>query len=516
MADSPASAFRRWPTALALSLPALAVLALGNDASWDLRNYHLYGPHAWLHGRHAIDIGAAQMQGYHNPLLDLPMYLLAMAGAPAKLIGLWLALPAMAALWCLLRLQERLSPQPPGAGARLLLALLAASGAAFGSTLGLAMNDAFVGAGMLGALVLLLDAPAGQPGARACLAAGLLAGATAGLKLSGAFYCPALALALLALPGDWRTRGARLALLAAGGAAGFALSYGWWGWTLWQAHGNPFFPYFNQWFQSPDIGALSWVDLRFRPRGIVDILLAPVHLLSRSQRFSEAGMKDPRLLLALLGFAWLAWSMRGAAAPLRARSRLLLVFVLASFIGWALQSGIYRYAIAIEALGALALVLLLARLPRGRGAAMLLALVVLGVATRRPDWGRVHEARGPLPRLASALPADALVVTAGGEPLGYLALALPDDVPMLGLDNNLIQPAACTGLPRRARARLAAHAGPVYLATGGDPREQASLRARHGLDAGGDCIAVRAAIGDAMLCPQRRVAAPAPACPPTQ
>src|SRR5688500_14064442 len=125
MAEPSAPAFRNWPLALAVLLPVIALLALGNDASWDLRNYHLYGPHAWLHGRAAIDVAAAQMQGYHNPLLDLPMYLLASAGAPPKLIGLWLALPAMAAIWCLLRLQERLSPEPPGLGARVFLALLA-------------------------------------------------------------------------------------------------------------------------------------------------------------------------------------------------------------------------------------------------------------------------------------------------------------------------------------------------------------------------------------------------------
>ena len=79
---------RAWTIALAV-LPVLAaVLALGNDASWDTRNYHLYDPHALLHGRAAIDIAAAQLQGYHNPLLDLPMYLLASADAPPRLVGL--------------------------------------------------------------------------------------------------------------------------------------------------------------------------------------------------------------------------------------------------------------------------------------------------------------------------------------------------------------------------------------------------------------------------------------------
>ena len=32
-------------------LCGLASLALGQDRSWDLRNYHLYNAYAWLHDR---------------------------------------------------------------------------------------------------------------------------------------------------------------------------------------------------------------------------------------------------------------------------------------------------------------------------------------------------------------------------------------------------------------------------------------------------------------------------------
>jgi len=110
------------------------------------------------------------------------------------------------------------------------------------------------------------------------------------------------------------------------------------------------------------------------------------------------------------------------------------------------------------------------------------------------------------------LPADALVVTASGEPLGYLALALPDAVPMLGLNNNFIQPGDCHALPREAARRLAGHAGPIFLATRGDAAERDWLRATQGLVAAGPCLPVASRLGDASLCPLRRVAAPAPAC----
>jgi hypothetical protein len=48
-------------------------IALGQDANWDLQNYHFYGPWALLEGRaFGWDIAAAQLQTYLNPLLDLP------------------------------------------------------------------------------------------------------------------------------------------------------------------------------------------------------------------------------------------------------------------------------------------------------------------------------------------------------------------------------------------------------------------------------------------------------------
>jgi hypothetical protein len=502
-----------WSLALALLLPALAVGLLGNDANWDLQNYHLYGPHAWLHGRAAIDVAPAQWQSYHNPLLDLPMYLLARAGTHPKLIGLWLALPAMASLWLLLRLQSRLSTTPPTPVARAVLALLAVSGAAAWSTLGTSMDDAYVGAALLGSLALVLD-EAGAADWRRWLAAGLLAGAITGLKMTAAVYCLALAGTAL-LGGPMHLRVQRLLALAAGGVAGFLLAYGYWGLGLWQAHGNPFFPYFNQWFRSPDALPIDYMDARFRPQGWLDTVLVPVHLLFRSLRFSEDGLKDPRLLLGLLGFCWLAWRARADAVLRRPLAALCLFFVVTLAL-WALQSGIYRYAIVLELLGCLALVLCLQRLPRGRAVAMVVALLLVSADTARPDWHRVRSTVAPMPAPVR-LPADALVVTASGEPIGYVAAALPGTMPMLGLANNLMAPGRCTRLQRRAEAMLLSHRGPVLLATGEhdpQPPAQALLRAQYGFEARGACLPVRASFAQARLCPQVRVAPAVGACPP--
>ena len=48
----------------------IVAIILGQDNSWDLRNYHYYNPHAFLTGRFHTDIQVAQDNTYFNPTLD--------------------------------------------------------------------------------------------------------------------------------------------------------------------------------------------------------------------------------------------------------------------------------------------------------------------------------------------------------------------------------------------------------------------------------------------------------------
>ncbi|HEU0118427.1 MAG TPA: hypothetical protein VFR09_07315, partial [Alphaproteobacteria bacterium] len=55
----------------------LLALYLGQDANWDLRNYHWYNAYAFLNGRYGFDMLPSQTPYFYNPLLDVPFYLLA-------------------------------------------------------------------------------------------------------------------------------------------------------------------------------------------------------------------------------------------------------------------------------------------------------------------------------------------------------------------------------------------------------------------------------------------------------
>src|SRR5262249_38028046 len=97
---------------IVLALAPFAFLALavtlGQDANWDLRNYHWYNAYALLNGRYHIDFLPSQTPWFYNPALDVPFYLLAthvsaeLAGAALGFVqGLNFILLFMLAYACL-------------------------------------------------------------------------------------------------------------------------------------------------------------------------------------------------------------------------------------------------------------------------------------------------------------------------------------------------------------------------------------------------------------------------------
>lgn len=493
--------------AVCAAVPLLVMLVLGADKNWDLANYHLYNPHAWLTGRYATDIAPAQIQTWHSPLLDLPLYLLVRADAHSLLISVWLTIPAIVALLAGTHVLQRLLDRPLHAWELVAFTLAAASGAAFFPGIGTTLNDSFVAAGLLVSLTLVLRA---QPAWWVWLLAGAIAGFTAGLKLTALLYCIGLFAATLA-SGSPRALPARVLALGVGGLAGFLLSYLPWGLYLWETHGNPMFPYFNNVFRSPDLPPEAWADERFRPKTLVDALLVPVRLLGTTSRYSEAAIRDPRLLIGLIAALALAWPRRAATAAQARSGRMLAAFFLVSYVLWVLQYGIQRYTGPLEILAVAMVIALLSRLPgRLYLVASMLLVATLVFATVRPDWGRRPFTRHFLAGDWPALTADAMVVTATDAPLGFFMLGLPDRIPALAIRNNIMDPRRCAVLQARVEARIRDHAGPIWLLEDDqdrpDIREGRSLaRDYYGLQVTGKCKYIRSTFGQLRLCPMQRV-----------
>ncbi len=176
------------------------------------------------------------------------------------------------------------------------------------------MNDWYVAAAVLAALWLVVRS--GDPAharARAWAGAGLLVGAAAGLKLTGAIYGVGLLAAALAAGGSAPLAcGAGSALAM---AVAFAVTAGPWMATMYERYGNPLFPYFNDVFRSPWADPVSYSATRFGPATSLEWLVFPVPAAGEARRLRvRAGV--PRRALALLyTLALAALALLAAATP---------------------------------------------------------------------------------------------------------------------------------------------------------------------------------------------------------
>jgi hypothetical protein len=439
----------------------LAAAFAGSDASWDLRNYHLYDGYAVLHGRLGVDLAPAQLQTFYAPILDAAYWLLlqALNGAP-RLLNVVMALPQAIAV-CLSWAIARCFLSRPQA---LLSTVISATGAATVSTLASTMSEAPMAALDLAALWLVLRRP--ERG----LGAGMLAGIAVGLKLTAAPY----AIGLMAASGP-----KRLPQLVLGVALGAGLCAGWWWFLLWRHYGNPVFPYFNDLFQSPWAEPARLNDLRFMARGPMQALVYPFFwALHPTTLVSELPLRDPRLALALIAvpFALLRPGRSSVA---------LVAFFLTSLGLWEAQFSIFRYLATLELLSGTLIVLALRRL------SWLVAPAII-VATIYPNWGRTT---GPCAVAMGfpPIPASSRVVLLDPSPMSYLAAYAPPGVRFIGADNNLIHPGQSTQLATEVAATIQAGSGPLWGledAAESPGIADATLRA-YGLTRGAGCQHVR-------------------------
>jgi hypothetical protein len=526
-----------WRVFLVCWVAAAAVaLALGRDANHDLRSYHYHNAWALLAGRWDVDLAPAGPHSFLHPGLDLPYYLLtrsALNGWPRVVAALqavhagllaFLAL-AVAGLAC-------------GGDARRVTigsALVAAFGLTGSATLpevGLSKNDLPIACLVVGALLALLLAAGAEDEARPRRASGLrllagaLGGAALGLKLTAIIFPPALALAAaLAARPNAAAMGRAVALLALGGAAGFALVYGPWGWFLWERFGNPFGPFFNEVFRSPWFPPETPRDTRFLPHDLGQALIYPLLWAGPSEPIvTEPAIADPRFatgLVSLLVAAGLgAWHRRRDRNGHTARraTRAVLAFILVAYLGWLAAYSYLRYAVPIEVLLGIAVwasarAVLLVQLRAGghgagrwrAGAALCVgtALGVCGLATRYPHWSRepffwAGEPRGTAAVAAARVPLpEGSLVAVASKNVSFLApfLAGPE-VRFVGATRWTASGdvyhtegwTAATGLGRHrlateTRDLLRSHPGPVFLLLEDPDPDPADARLGLDLDA---------------------------------
>ncbi|MEB1529813.1 hypothetical protein [Xanthomonas sp. WHRI 7945] len=499
-------------------LGGLLSLLLGQDANWDLRNYHLYNGYAALHGRLSVDLAPAQLQSYFNPLLDVLHYAL-LTGLPAPLAGFAMgALHALAFLLLAGIVWQVLDPRLDRARLAPWLALAGMCSAAFLSEFAGTMADNTSALPVLGALLAALHAQRRQQaaGQGVAIAWWALAGALLGLalacKLTNALFALALGIAALVAGGRARQRLGGAAVLTVVAMASFAVLAGPWLLSVWETFGNPLFPQFNSHFLAPLAQPVALSDTRWLPKGWLQWLSWPLLFSAEPNRVSEVALRQivwP--LLYLLGLAALLLSalrrprravVDGAAASdvVAPAWRALLVFVVVAFLAWQSVFSIQRYLVVPELLAPLVLWVGLRRLlpariaaPAARWTLIACALVALQGCG---DWGHERWARAAFRVQAPPLPqpARSLVLLVGDAPQSWRIPFLPAQAAYASVASNFPESPAYA---ERVQALLAER-GQAYalLPATVDRNAERLLRlnalaARLGLDQGPDCRLMR-------------------------
>ena len=477
----------------------------GQDCNWDQNNYHLYIAWALIHGRMQHDIAAAGVQTFFNPLPFVPFYEMA-RHLPPVVTGLLTGAIGGLALLPVLLLCDRVAPGPPSARRRILLvsglAVSAASPLAV-SEIGTSFIDLMLTLPILLATWLMLSQSRRQLGASA-----LILGAVAGLKLTDASFCTGFIVAACFGWQGWKERSTAVALAATSGLVGFVSTGGYWCWRLWSSYENPFFPYYNNYFRSPDFPPWVAFDVNFRPRSLASGLSYPFRWVVGQASSSELPFRDVRFALLIgLGLLILVALLRQRRShtdvphgPVHLR---LIVFFAVSFLVWLFQFGIQRYAIPLELLTGPVLLSLLAQLRRQAVEnPITICFAVLSLLTMRTcDWGHTswsHSWSG----LESITNFDtAAVVLIGKPPLTFATRAFPSDTVFVGAQTDLpLAPLAGTQFSRRMAQAI--HSGKrLFLLTRGDiDQPLLSLLGAYHLAIGANCRIVTTQIELLKVC----------------
>ncbi len=470
---------RRSEAAIVWFLPAFAAsvyaITKGQDLNWDQRNYHIYSVYSLLHHRGGFDIIPSQLQTWTNPVGNLFQYLLVMSLRPttASVLLAFLASTSIPLVYFLTKatLNDKVDRQN---GFHIIVPGIAAMGAFFSpvflSEVGTTFND------YLGSIVILLAIWVSTRNRLALgpyFLAGALLGVAVAIKLTNAFLIFGWVAAVVAVE---KTNAMRPLVLSGAAAVATYIPLG----GVWNAHvyslfRNPLFPLYNHIFKSDAYAHAPMLDERFKPKTFAAALEYFTKWTFGEPTTTEVVFRDARFLLALLVLALalprvieLVFAHREDRAPPifdRKRSLFVLVFTIVSFVAWLAMFGIERYAILLEQLALIVILILLSLLCENRrvfAQAALMSLALILATTQPPDWGRApftkdwYAVAAPAPLLQN----ETLFVMLSGEPTAYVIPYLPASDSFVRIEGNMpLDPAV--GLGEVALARIRAHKGVI-------------------------------------------------------
>lgn len=420
----------------------------GMDINWDMQNYHLYNGWAWLYHRMERDWAPAGLQTFFNPVLDVGYYL-AFTYAPksATLILAFVQGCCGVALYhlCKVVIRSAHGKEQPDILA-LTLASMSVLGTAFLSEAGTTFGDSLTALPLLISLLLIIQsraaADAELPFSRMLFGAGLAAGVAAGLKLTNLIYVVPLGLCSLLVGTRWRQQLVTGGLFGIGMLLAFGVLGGYWMTTMWYEYKNPVFPQFNSIFPNEWIAAdSSNRDTRFLPTTLLEHFLYPIIFSLHPQRVSELKYRQYVWLLAYVSVV--AIFIRSAFIRHKTFTmpvKILLTFLLVSYVFWQTAFSIYRYIVVLELLLPVSILLCInhcweQRRTQAWTVCILLLASVAG-ALKPPDWGRTQFTTPAFRVEWGSTDNPPTAVLLAGQPLAWLSPYMPFDAAYYQIQPN--------------------------------------------------------------------------------
>lgn len=374
---------------------------------WDFMNYHYYNAWAFVHNRFNKDILMAGVNGFFNPLPDVPLYYLIkyFNDFPALisfLQGLWFGI-LMYVTYRVIVLYFNTNELAEKVKAFVCF-LIALTGNATFFQIGASSNEVMLAVFYLLSFYILSEEIFVKQSGRKLpfIMAGFILGAAMGLKLTGVIYCIVSGAALILFHKKIKNSWQNIAWFTLFGLLGFLLFSGFWMWKLWQEFQNPFFPFANSWFKSEWFVHTDFSDKSFTPQNWKEFLLWPVFLCLTLHREEGHDMfvADFRLLLVYIIFIYMVLKIlyllvRRQKIVWDAKWLFLSFYLLLSYLIWAYFFSISRYFIIGEILMALIVVQVCFSLHPtsviGKGIYYSFLLLLIFILSATPyfseDWG---------------------------------------------------------------------------------------------------------------------------------
>lgn len=467
-------------------------IKLGPFNNFDLRNYQYYTPYALLTGRYDFDYAPAMIQTFLNPVPFVPFYLVTTHLKPVLagfVMGCMHGLVAGLLIMTAMTMFSYMAPI-----ARVVLSLLCVVLGIYGPTfltfVGGSSADHITSLFVLSGVYVLIrgirlhGAPDMRESRLALLIGGFLIGIAAGLKLVCVVFLIGYGCAVIVTGRRFLPRLKAMGLYGIASVLGVLISRGHWMAFLWSRFGNPLFPFYNKIFKSPYFYDRNWADNRYIPKTFKSAVLLPFHFitdttgaaLSRNFRTIRYALVYGLLLLCfvIIVVGLLVSLRRRSLSKVRLLDRtaiFLLVFFVVSYVIWQAKFAIIRYAVPLELLAPIVIVLLIQILLPWNSLRLILTVVVFTsivmvmkpLSVWRREWSSSYI-EVAVPRFAN--PSETLVITADDRPpTSYLIPAFQPEIRFMGLYGTFSRPNP--GQQHRAADEMVelirSHKGPIYI-----------------------------------------------------